>query len=144
MVSIQGKIRDYSDESWRIDHQHAMACHDLEDWLDYGLALLASIRKIEERRRSRASGKKTEIDRKLMEALDRLMEAWYAPSGHLLQQIEAMERQGYVVANASEFRQACTTGRMWGMDPAQLHRAAAQFAAGQGVKLKDVTDELRN
>jgi len=144
MNAIHEKVSEYRDESWKLDHDRAMECGALEDWLDYGLSLLQTLRSIDDRYRGQLKRGEAKLDRGRVEAISRAMEDWYAPCSHLLGLIEQFEREGYAVANAAAFRRECAGSHLPGFEASRILRAAEQFAEGRGRRLEDVLGELRH
>lgn len=142
---MRAQLESYRDvaAAWRLDHQRAMACRDLEDWLDFGLALLDTIRRIDRRHRERVSAGRVAFRRADAEDVSRLYEIWYAPCDHLLGMIDVFEGEGYRVENAGRFRDACRASHIPGLEPETLQAAAEQFEQGGGRPVREVMDEIR-
>ena len=137
------QLERYRDESWKLDHDRAMECHAFEDWLEYGLALLGLIRRIDQRYRDRLRSGEATISHEFVESIQHLYETWYSPCGKLLEMLAQFEREGFAIANAQEFREACASTPIAGLEVERLNAAAGQFANSRGRKLGDVVDELR-
>lgn len=91
-------------ESWKADHEDAMACCELEDALSVGIALYHVISKADERWRLRLiDGRETYSK----DADDRIAQAyswWLKPCDRVEAQIKYFQLNGYEVVGAAEFR----------------------------------------
>lgn len=140
--ALQVQLEAYGNASWEFDHQRAMQCRDLEDWLDFGLALLEAIRRIDRRFQERAREGTVAIRPEAAEEIHRLYESWYSPCEPLLRKIGQVEAEGFDVENAEAFRAACRSAHLPGFEPEHLQAAAEQFAQGRGRPLREVVDGI--
>jgi hypothetical protein len=142
-AQLEKHLESYSQSSWQLAGQESEDAASLADWLDLGLALLDSIRRMEQRHDAQARGGQTPLDKADLERIHRLYMQWYAPCDHLLKLIEQHEGQGSPVENAEQFREACRATYIPGLEPDALARAEEQFRNGEGIPLRDVVNELR-
>jgi hypothetical protein len=142
--ALRSQLESYEKAAWQIDHQQAMECRDLEDWLDYAMSVLDVIRKSENRYREHLADGKIPFRKEDVEAIDELYRMWHAPCAHLLDEIERVERRGYQVDNAGNFRTACESSHVPGFDTQTLNRARQSLQDTGGHPLPRVLDELRN
>src|SRR5438552_3283842 len=98
------QLERYRDESWKLNYVRAMESQAFEDWLEYGLALLAFIRRLDQRYRERVQAGTLPMSHDIAEGIHRLYETWYSPCGKLVELLAQFEREGFVIANAGEFR----------------------------------------
>jgi len=140
---IREQLISYRDTAWQLDHCRAMECHDLDDWLAFGLSLLSGIRTIDRQYHDRVQQGRSELDRTVVEAIQGLYEIWFSPCNHLIQAIEQFEREGYVVDNSAAFREACSNPNVIGFDAARITKAADQFAKASGRPLGEAMDAVR-
>lgn len=141
--ALRTQLESYRDVASALDHRRAMECRDLEDWLDFGLAVLDAIRRIDARYRERVEAKTIPLQKGAVEEIYRLYEIWYASCDPLLRSITQLERDGYRVENAEKFREACRSSYIPGLEPEKLEAAARQFEAGRGRPLSEVMDGIR-
>ncbi len=143
MSRLSGILEQYNAESWKFDHDSAMACYDFDEWLAFGLKCLEFIREKERRYHDRLKSGKSPVDPQVIEEIQELYEQWYSPCRHLLEELEQFEREGYVVTNAQAFRTACMFSNIPGFEPQKLQSAAERAQAGQIRSPKDLRDELQ-
>jgi len=142
MPHLSSQLEHYRDESWKIDHDQAMACRDFEDWLDVGLHLLEVVRRADERYRDDVKTGKVPFRREDAQQLVQVYSYWLEPCDHLLSALKAFEDDGYQIENAEVFRRACRLTCIPGIEPESLARAADQFQRGKGRRLSEVRDVL--
>jgi FMN phosphatase YigB (HAD superfamily) len=143
MSRLTGILEQYKAESWKIEHDSAMACYDFDDWLAFGLKCLEFIRDKEHRYHERLKTEKSGADPRGIEDIQELYEQWYSPCRHLLEELDRFEKEGYVVSNSDAFRAACMSSNIPGFEPQTLQSAAQRAHAG-GVRFaKEIRDELQ-
>jgi len=143
MSRLTGILEQYKAESWKFDHDSAMACYDFDDWLAFGLKCLEFIRDKERRYHERLKTGKVTADTHAIEEIQELYEQWYSPCRHLLKELEQFEREGYVLSNAQAFRTACVSSNIPGFEPQKLQAAAQRAQAGHLRSAKELRDELQ-
>lgn len=141
--ALRTQLESYRDAAWALNHRRAMECRDLEDWLDFGLALLDAIRRIDRRHQERLRTKVIALHKEAVEEVSRLYEIWYSSCDSLLRSISQFEQDGFQVENAERFREACRGTYIPGLEPEKLEAAARQFEAGRGRPLSEVMDGIR-
>ncbi len=92
---------------WKVDHDAAMACRDVEDCLEIGICLYRRIVEIESRNQELAlSGRLPDVEACLKE-VDDLYRMWHGASRKWLADIEALAaRGGFNVDGLGAFRAA--------------------------------------
>ena len=108
-ISTVGKaVKAYSasvsDESWKKDHQEAMACFDLEAMLNAGLNLFDTITWMDTAWRTAVLSGKIKHDQVVEEAITDLFKLWAVPCEHVEKRIRGFEKKGYKVEGADKFR----------------------------------------
>jgi len=140
----QAQLRLYKaqaeDESWKIAHQEAMACCDIEDAIGLGLSILENLR--------RRSGKYAQCETlSWPEASDqaRVYRMWLDATRRLLEgPVRELEQMGFVVQAADELRRACREISLLPLDTDRVRRSLESLETGEGVPMKQAIDGLRN
>ncbi|MEW4568506.1 hypothetical protein AB1L88_11635 [Tautonia sp. JC769] len=130
---IEQYLAAYSEqaERWKLDHDEAMACVDLEQFLVLGLTLAFSIDMIDTNWRTAMLAGQVEYDPAEEAEIQGRYRSWLAPSADILNRIEGMEAKGYKVRWADEFRRAYR-------DAVSLFVPDAEFFSGDAlVELRD-------
>lgn len=130
---IERFLAEYSEqaERWKLDHDEAMACRDLEQLLVMGLMLAFSIDMIDTNWRTAMLADQVEYDLAEEEEIRGRYRAWLAPAADILGRIEAMEAKGFAVKWADEFRRAHR-------EAVSLTVPDAEFFSGEAlVELRD-------
>src|SRR5215204_4432887 len=144
MSRLSGILEQYKAESWKFEHDSAMACYDFDDWLAFGLKCLEFIRDKERRYHERLkAGNVSAADSQIIEDIQELYEQWYSPCRHLLEELEQFEREGFSVSNAEAFRAACMSSNIPGFEPQKLQSSAQRAQAGEVRSAKELRDELQ-
>jgi len=133
---VQQQIDVYRNQSeqWKVDHEEAMACRNLEDAIRFGTAILASI--------SRRNDSKAKVLVSDVSAVCGLYCQWHQDSLPLLAAIDEMERRNYVVDGADDFRAkvhgvSCVTGQL-----DRIGRGAQAVVDGNGVPLTEAINAI--
>lgn len=126
-----------------MDHQRAMQCRELEDWLEYALSLLETIRRIDGRLRQRVADGVAPFDPAAAEDVFRLSKLWFAPAESLLREIERFEGEGFAVENAARFRAECRRGFIPGVTADDAWEGAGQVQRGETMPLGEILDAIR-
>ncbi len=140
---LRTQLESYEKAGWQIEHERAMECCDLEDWIYYALKMLEVIQNNEQRYLEHLGAQRIEFKKEDVENIDHLYALWYKPCGHLLREIERVEKQGYQIENADKFRIACSTSHIPGFDSETLNQARQSLQTSGGHALSGVLDELR-
>lgn len=140
---IHDQVHAYRD-AWKREHNRAVERFDFVDYLDFGLSLLKLIRQIDQRYQERVRKGLISLDKKTFEDIRLLYEDWFAPCESLLKRIDEFVREGFEIENAEEFRAACRSSHVPGLEPEKLNAADARFRAGKGRPLGEVMDEIRH
>jgi hypothetical protein len=117
---------DYAEdlEPWQHHHARAMACCDLEDWLDLGNSISEAIFRVRHRRGV--------TDHAVRQEIVELYQDWLKTCLEVLACIEMFVQRGYHVQGAEPFRQHCEEAKAF----LKEHRAA-EFETRIG--LRDLT-----
>lgn len=141
---IRDQVERYSEASCKVQHDRAMQCRDLDNWLAFGLSILSGIRRIDAQYRESLRAGKAALDRQLFQSIQSLYELWLRPGEHLLNSIESFEREGFTFDNAAEFRSACRDRAVTGFDVEALSSALEEFRTGRpGRPLSEAMDAVR-
>lgn len=127
-------------EQWKIDHDTAMQCVDLELFLQEGLSIYEAINHLDEEYRTLIHSGDAEYDPAAEDLVRRIYERWLEACELLLdlKVIESFEQQGFRVNYADEFRAACREVR------GALTEDAEFFSSDRLVELRDAAiDECR-
>lgn len=98
---------DVVSESWRDDHEVAMACYRFQDILQRGIMLFDLLVRVDECWRKLVSDGKVSCDPNVPQILKKLLARWSEPCPEALRRLEVFERNGFEVAFAEEFRSRC-------------------------------------
>lgn len=130
--ALRTQLESYRDVASALDHRRAMECRDLEDWLDFGLAVLDAIRRIDARYRERVEAKTIPLQKGAVEEIYRLYEIWYASCDPLLRSITQLERDGYRVRmrRNSVKRAGAATSPAWNLKNSKRRPGSSRRAAG--------------
>lgn len=113
-------------EAWRRNHEEAMECQDLEEYVSYGISLLRGLQEMDEE----AAGKTG--DPATMAAFGQLYQQWLAPTAALLSRLEDFKSRGYDVPVLHELRVACAEIKaLLSIDTERLQRP---FVPGRSVE----------
>lgn len=108
---IQEQVDAYSgsvsDESWKKDHEAAMACFDLEAYISQGIHLFEVILDTDTRWKNLVFFKKVEDRTEVGEAIRLMFLGWTGPCQRVEEWIRRFEALGYKVEGADTFR------RLW-------------------------------
>lgn len=105
---IQQQVESYDDE-WKKDHETAMKCRDLEDRLRVGMGLYRFFRGTDELWSRSVQAGREEFDADFVREVHSAYQWWLRPCDAMLDAINRIEKQGYAVEGADEFRQAVLT-----------------------------------
>lgn len=103
---VQSEVEHYcaAVEDWKSEHDDAMACLDLEYFLQVGIALYDFIDRLDEEWRLSVVRGKAVSDPNIVRQFDELFDAWLQPCARVESRIQALEAREYVVKHADEFR----------------------------------------
>lgn len=127
-------------ESWKIAHQEAMACCDIEDAIGLGLSILENLR-----RRSSKSCECGKLSWPETSDQARVYSLWLDATRRLLDgAVRDLEQMGFVVERADALRQACREVSLLPLDTDRVRRSLESLENGEGVPMEQAIDELRN
>jgi hypothetical protein len=112
-------------EPWKPDHDTAMACRDLEDWLDFGNSIFEALSRV--RRRHGAS------DPEIRKEIEGLYRDWLKPCQEAVNGIEMFEQRGYQVQGSEAFRRNCEEAKAF------LHKERRATDLETRIGLRDIT-----
>ncbi|HEX5273093.1 MAG TPA: hypothetical protein VFW33_21500 [Gemmataceae bacterium] len=106
--AVQRQLDAY-EESWKQDHQAAMACRDWEDTVLVGISLFRLMREREETWRERVFRGSQEYAEAHNESVQSFYRDWLRMTDDLLTRLPALEKQFGTVEHADELRR-CAEG----------------------------------
>lgn len=127
-------------EQWKIDHDDAMECLDLELILQEGLSIYDAINHFDEKWRSIVYDNPATYDREADDLIRKAYERWLTISEWILKShlIEEHQQRGFQVEYADKLRAACREVRGILADDAEF------FSSERLVELRDeAVDEFR-
>lgn len=134
----------YGDGWPAADHAEAMACRDLEERLEHGLALYRLVMKRSDDVGRRLAATGAVYDLPSAKEVERLLTSWLAPAGAALRAIADAEKAGYTVIGAAEFRETVQDVRVSLSIPVERAAAQAERIAREGLGCGGkTTEELR-
>lgn len=131
-------------ESWKLEHEKAMASYDLEDILAVGLTLLDRLNRHAHQRAQQVLAGEIGFNWETSRLLANGYKGWLAGSTHLLHAIDECEDEGFYVQDATTMRQAHAKVSAMCLN---MDRAEAGYHAmerGEGVPAEQVMNELRS
>jgi len=131
-------------ERWKIDHEEAMICLDVEDLISLGLTVLASLRRWTEVLARNLEYGQTEFSWEESGSLAELFRQWLGHSTTLAKLIEDCESLAYDIAGADNFRRECREVSLMSLDVDKVRRSIDSLRAGQGTPSGQAMDELRH
>lgn len=135
--------RQAAEEQWRSDHQTAMQCCELEEFIELGLSLFNLIR-------GRAYAVQDAIARGDLEYSPEISHAfveaygeWLKPCATVERAIKLFESKNYIVAKAEEFRAAVRDLSLHEFDINSIIKAVDDLREGRGKPLAEAIRELQ-
>ncbi len=98
-------------EHWQEAHAEAMACHELQDALKFGLWLHEQINSAEAHWYAAVDTGTIPFNVEEENGIGKLYSLWLLPSDRLLQEIDRFESSGFQVDRAEEFREAVSQAK---------------------------------
>lgn len=138
------RVRTYSSEiqreTWKSEHDDAMACFDFEQTLERGVGLFRAIVDLDEFVRGVLIEKEApaKITAEIHSLLRQLVEWWVKPCPQVREALATFQSKGYDVKHSSEFLNCCADAE-WILADDQDLFAHPSFAAARDVAI----DELR-
>jgi len=126
-------------ESWRLAHDEAMACSDIEDAIGLGLSILDNLR-----RRGGSGAERGNLSWEEASDQARAYRVWLDTTRHLLEGARRLEQAGFVVQRADELRRACGEVSLLPLDTDRIRRSLESLEGGEGVPTSEAIDGLRN
>jgi hypothetical protein len=139
-TAIDGQLGLYEQQadSWKTDHDRAMAFLDIDAITNFGLGIYKSIRHADQAWSEAIRSGAMVLERENAERLARWYRWWIRPCDLLLGQIRELESEGYPVDNAAEFREACLHVRSALSIP--LDTALSKDGGGPGRAMEEIRD----
>jgi len=129
---LREQLKLYEAERWRVDHDAAMHCLDVENAISFGVYLFERISRADEFWQLQvfngAALQSEEIDKGTAE----LYQLWAGNSDRYLTELDRLEKQGFEVVGADEFRRCCKEVRGIITDDVKF------FSGDKFVELKDL------
>jgi hypothetical protein len=144
-ANLRGQIDLYTQqsESWKPEHDEAMACRNLEDVIRLGISIFRGVQRVDQEWSEEVrSGAKSFNKDEAKEVAD-WYEWWYRPCPKVLGDIAGFEQRGYTVDGATEFRECCRATQLKKLDVDAVLRSVDQLNSGKGRRLSEAMDELR-
>jgi hypothetical protein len=110
-VRDQLKLYEKRPESWKTNHDEAIHCLDFENWLAYGVFLFECITRVDERHREAAYANPDSYSEDFDREIRGLYEAWSKAIPDSLEQLAYLEKKGFLVEKADEYRRCCEEAR---------------------------------
>jgi hypothetical protein len=130
-------------ETWKVRHDEAMLCRDIEDAIGIGLSILESIRRRGEHWAREIEDGGAQFSWDQSRELAEQYRWWLEPSTVLLEAIDACERENYQIQNARRFRDAYQDVSLMSLDVDRDRQSLASLATGSGIPAKEAMDALR-
>lgn len=130
---------DVEREPWKLEHEQAMRCYALQEALTRGVWLFNTLVDLDMALRSnlvKDPARTDKITTETLSAMTTLMRWWLKPCERVAAEIRLMERRGFEVAHAAEFRK-CYQEAQWMVDDNPFDHEAFVEAKDQAV------DQLR-
>ena len=131
-------------EAWRAAHDEAMRCREIEDALQLGLMVLANIRRHNEQWAGDVKSSLIAFSWNDAERFAGLYRWWRQKSESLLKGLKACEAAGFAVSGAVPFLLACRDVDLMSLDTDRVRASIESLDLGQGIKLQQAMDGLRN
>ncbi len=143
---LRDQIELYAEqsESWKPDHDEAMACRNLEDLIRLGRAVFRGVQNIDEDWSAMIRSGATPLLAKDAEEVADWYRRWYAPCAKVLGDIARFEGLGYTVEGADEFRDCCCQAELKNFDVQTVFSAVEQLNQGRARSLAEAMNELRS
>lgn len=146
MTALQRQLELYREqvESWKIDHETAMACRDIEDAIELGLAILNSIRRHADNWAREVEHDSTRFSWEASQEIAEQFRWWLENSSVLLNAIEVVEGQNYYPTGADGFRKAHREVSLMCLDVGEAQESIEALERGEGVPANQAINELRD
>lgn len=142
---MQRQLRLYAEkpERWKLRHNEAMACYELDDVLSFGIYLFTTIRQRDtEWSEQVRSGEKTYSADDARKIGD-MYRSWYQPCPELLKAIELFERDDYELVHAKRFKKCCEeTQLLTSFNVDRVASAMARVSSGDASKRRSASEAL--
>lgn len=140
--AIDGQLGLYQEqaEAWKLDHDRAMDCLDIEAITNFGLGIHRSILHADQTWTQAVRSGAMAMRREDAERISRWYTWWIKPCDMLLDKIGHLELDGYHVDNAAEFKDACLHVRSVLSIP--LDAALSEDGGGRGRTTGEIRDGL--
>jgi hypothetical protein len=129
-----GVYEEYRD-SWKRDHDDAIAIYDLEDAISFGVSLY-------ERLKRKPPKDGTTVD--MAVALCAYYRDWHGISRDVLHIVETYESRGFTVEGATEFKEMFAELTRMQEAVSEIQETVTALQSGEGVSLDAAIGELQN
>ena len=141
-VDQQLSLYEEQAEQWKSPHLRAMDCLDLEAVLLFGLHLYQVIQHTADAWATAARAAQSPYDEEMMGMFHKWYTNWLKPCNSILGEIDSLEREGFKVDRAEDFRAACLDVRATLSVPWERFRNARR--EGPTKSTQEVRDGLRS
>jgi hypothetical protein len=146
---LEGQLRLYGEqaetaESWKIPHEEAMFCWSIEDTLDLGLSILASIRRHNQKWANAIEQGRFTFTWEMSNEFARQYGWWKTQSALVLRAIETCEAHGYSIGRADEFRHAYRDVCLLPLDTNRTRESVESLESGRGKSHAAAMNGLRD
>jgi hypothetical protein len=131
------------DEQWKGDHEDAMKCRDLEEFISIGLGLFNSMKERAYAVQDAIARGSLGYDPDISQAFIDGYKQWMRPCATVERAIRAFESRGYQVDKADEFRGAVEEITLHDFDIDAMIKAKRDIREGRGKPLAEAISELQ-
>lgn len=141
---LRGQLDAYS-ESWKRDHERAMACWELESRLKVALILYDLIVEAAEHRGEELGADFGPARESFLREFDALFRDWLKSAREVQSVLAGLESEGYQVAGSARINEAINEVIRMARFPVDgLIRSLRSMAQGKGRPIAEIRNELRN
>jgi hypothetical protein len=103
--------REVEDEPWKKDHIRAMKCRSFEELLQFGIMIYDGLIRADEVLRNEVLSGRMAHDPSVDRAIKELFQWWLRPCDKVEAGLLSLEREGFEVKFAADFRTRCKEAR---------------------------------
>lgn len=131
------------EEQWKCDHQTAMKCRELEEYIGLGLSLFNLMKERAHAIQDRIARGQMDYDPEIAELFIAGYQEWLKPCASVESAIRWFEAKNYQVEKAAEFRAAYREISLHEFDLGSIIKAAKDIREGRGKPLAEAIGELQ-
>jgi len=131
-------------ETWKIEHETAMACAQLEDTIELMLSMLRSLRRHNERWAAHVQDVPGGFSWDTVRKFAELYRQWHRLSQRVLDAVGLCEAEGFVVQGADQLREESRQVALMSLDTDRVRRSIESLEEGRGIPFAQAMDELRD